>query len=116
MALMVEVVDLVEVNQQMEVMTVQLLLIMTVLFVLEANFDSSGGAGGAGAGGSGGGIKIQGCGNMNITGTLQAIGGNGGTVGCHNLIMVIVLIGVVAVLVAEADVLKFSEIHANHLI
>ena len=48
----------------------------------EASYDAAAGAGGGGSGGSGGGIKIESqCGQMNITGTLNANGGSGGTDG-----------------------------------
>ena len=43
--------------------------------------DASGGAGGGGGGGSGGGISLMAGGTMNVTGTLQARGGTGGTAG-----------------------------------
>ncbi|RKZ28972.1 hypothetical protein DRQ36_09640, partial [bacterium] len=44
-------------------------------------YTASGGAGGGAGGGSGGGIKLMAEGTMNVTGTLQARGGNGGCAG-----------------------------------
>lgn len=50
----------------------------------QVSYDFSGGAGGGAGGGSGGGIKLQAAGVASITGTLQAIGGNGGLAGNPN--------------------------------
>jgi len=47
----------------------------------ESIYDGAGGAGGGAGGGSGGGILLQANGPMNVTGTLQAKGGDGGIAG-----------------------------------
>jgi len=47
----------------------------------ESTYYTSAGAGGGAGGGSGGGILLQACGTMNIAGTLNANGGNGGAAG-----------------------------------
>jgi hypothetical protein len=51
----------------------------------EATYFTEGGAGGGAGGGSGGGIIIQGCGTVNVTGTLTATGGTGGAAGSPRL-------------------------------
>ncbi len=48
-------------------------------------FSAHGGAGGGAGGGSGGGIRIQAFGNLNLTGTLSAEGGNGGSAGIPDI-------------------------------
>jgi putative NADPH-quinone reductase len=50
----------------------------------DETFARSGGAGGGAGGGSGGGIRLQAYGNMTLTGTLNARGGNGGSAGTPN--------------------------------
>ena len=47
----------------------------------QATYAAQGGAGGGGGGGSGGGIRLKAYGNVYITGSLQARGGNGGAAG-----------------------------------
>ncbi|PLW93433.1 MAG: hypothetical protein C0592_06155 [Marinilabiliales bacterium] len=47
----------------------------------ESVYDAAGGAGGGAGGGSGGGIYLQSDGALNVTGTLEAIGGIGGAAG-----------------------------------
>jgi hypothetical protein len=47
----------------------------------QSNYDAAGGAGGGAGGGSGGGVKIQADGIMTFTGSIYAVGGNGGNGG-----------------------------------